>query len=77
MSAGRGSVDPDGILLRGFTLTSFAMALLLALRLNRTYERWKDAKVSITGVVSQSWNRVGPRVSQGLQKLPSQVDGMK
>ena len=44
-------IDSIGALTQALRLTSFAMSLLLALRLNRTYERWKEARSSIAGVV--------------------------
>jgi hypothetical protein len=43
--------DPAGVLQTAYRLTSFAMSLLLAFRLNRTYERWKEARSSMAGVV--------------------------
>ncbi len=44
-------IDEYGILKDSFRLISFAMSLLLAFRLNRTYERWKEARSSLSGVV--------------------------
>ncbi len=44
-------VDEHGVLQNSFRLTSFAMSLLLAFRLNRTYDRWKEARSSLSGVV--------------------------
>ena len=44
-------LDPTGSLQLCFRYTSFAMSLLLAFRLNRTYERWKEARSSVAGVV--------------------------
>jgi putative membrane protein len=43
-------VDEYGILKDSFKLVSFAMSLLLAFRLNRTYERWKEGRSSLSGV---------------------------
>ena len=41
-----------------FRLVSFAMSLLLAFRLNRTYERWKEARASLSGVVRTEKERI-------------------
>ncbi|GAX76520.1 hypothetical protein CEUSTIGMA_g3966.t1 [Chlamydomonas eustigma] len=43
-------VDENGVLATGFKLVSFAMSLLLAFRVNRTYERWKEGRSSLAGV---------------------------
>ena len=48
---GMPAIDENGVMHDSFRLTSFAMSLLLAFRLNRSYERWKDARSSLSGVV--------------------------
>ncbi|KAG1666969.1 hypothetical protein FOA52_004252 [Chlamydomonas sp. UWO 241] len=42
--------DRHEVLKSTFRMTSFAMSLLLAFRINRTYDRWREARSSLSGV---------------------------
>lgn len=44
-------LDPNNVLKEQFRLISFAMALLLTFRVQRCYERWREARDSMSSVV--------------------------
>ena len=44
-------IDRENMLRDLFRLVNFAMSLLLAFRVQRSYDRWKDARQSIASVV--------------------------
>jgi hypothetical protein len=47
-------LDSENVMKDLFRLVSFAMSLLLAFRLQRSYDRWNLARQSISGVVGSS-----------------------
>lgn len=47
--------DDEGIIRLGFQLSSFTMSLILAYKVNKGYERWRDALAGLTGVGGAAW----------------------
>ena len=45
----------DGTVRIGFQLSSFTMSLILASKINKGYERWRDALAGLTGVGGAAW----------------------
>ena len=63
-------LDGHNMLRDLFRLVSFAMSLLLAFRLQRSYDRWRDARQSIASVVGSSVVTVDAWDSQPLHQPP-------